>query len=1108
MDPNQRGRGGYNWGQVRGGARRDSERDNEEIRRDYQDTGWGNFRGQVNRGGGCPQRGGMGENRGGPNNRGRGYQNANMNFQHGPPRPHFPPPHGSGGPYMGPPPRPHFPPPHGSGGPYMGPPPFGPNIGPSHFGQNVQAPMNPQQLQPNFPPNQMPPMPVMQDGDELEIRYTVKRPARPNVAPQQIPPQTFQQQFQQPNISVPPPSLLGIPRPQNMNRRSESLMNIRNLVADNFKRHESNEHISRGCLPRSSSVQNVGDRRDRGGARPNQNIPHRGRGRGGRPQQDRSYSQDKLNQLNVDDTIQRQREPMENVDNTSENNRAERAAGRHQIDRGRGRRRGRGYRGNTGQSQSIRRDQTSEENEEECETNKKEKEDTQRNYRRGRGRGRGHTRGRRDVHRGNEEISETVYSDKEDEAGSEDENDGENSTTGDRNDKIDRRTFRGHGRGRGCRFYPRGTFRGRIRNRYAGRGNLPCTAAARNRNGSESSDVSVVSSLAESTETESMSVTGGDPIRAGLEEVETISIQTLKNRLYRYRKRLNVLKKTETPNSEEIQKLQKEIFEIDTVVQRRIMEEKESKTSKSNKAEEAIAVQSSDESDGDTVRHRSPVHLRRHKVFGSTKKGIVAFRPKTKLKGHTSFKQKATLLAKHDEEIQEDLQSISSENEELSESGDHDKEVEEDSKSESTKKKRNRRRNKNAQKPTEKATKDVPDWQGLLENLCIAEADEKHKDNDETKGAKPKVLRKPNPDVKPKTVKQNNESSRDADIEKNHVMNSEDVNKQRTRRTPKQKGNEQQTMEPDDNKGIDSKDENKRTRSGSSVSDSSGDTGPDEIEVFKFIVQHMKGEGSPKDIQLKCGLLKDYRGNLDEWFKKHSRKFAIFRKENSIVRVCVYVKDSDYCLDYITRRGCAKDGCHRYHICKNLLCGLCSFGGNCKFSHNSLDMHNGPISSQLGFYNVFNNEQIIQILSLRFPHVCECWNTEGLCPDTTCYKLHICQRHVFGDCLEGEGCPFEHSLTTAQNQMVTGAYHMTKWNPKLFNKIIFVLKRPPAHVVRNAVDLSAPSETNEAVEMNKTLSEPSNGIEESTTPRLAPRPAPRKLHTRPDRKACRTDNTG
>ena len=1086
MDPGQRGRGGYNrgWGgrgyrgQGRSGARRDSERDNEEIRRDYQDTGWG----QANRGGGCPQRGGRGENRGGPNNRGRGYQNANMNFHHGPPRPHVPPP-------------------HGSDGPYMGPPHFGPNIGPSHFGQNVQAPMNPQQLQTNFPPNQLPPIPVMQDGDELEIRYTVKRPARPNVAPQQIPPQAFQQQFQQPNISVPPPSLLGIPRPQNMNQRSESLMNIRNPVADNFKRHGSKEHISRGGLPRSSSVQNVGDRRERGGARQNQNIPHRGRGRGGRPQQDRSYSQDKLNQLNVDDTNQRQREPMGNVDNASESNRAERAAGRHQIDRGRGRRRGRGYRGNNSQPQSIRRDQASEENEEECGTNKKEKEDTQRNYRRGRGRGRGHTRGRRDVRQNNEKISDTVYSDKEDKAKSEDENDGENSTTGDRHDMKDRRTFRG--RGRGGRFYPRGSFRGRIRNRYAGRGNLPCTAAARNRNESESSDVSVVSSLAESTESESMSVTGGGPVRAGLEGIETISIQTLKNRLNRYRKKLNVLKKPETPDSDEIQKLQKEISEIDTVVQRRIMEEKESKTSKSNKAEEAIAVQSSDESDGDTVRHRSPVHQRRHKVVGSSKKGIVAFRPKIKLKGHTSSKQKVTLLAKHEE----DLQSISSENE-LSESDDHDKNVEKVLKSESRKMKRNRKRNKNVQKPTEKATKDIPDWQGMLEDLCIAEPNEIHKDTDESKGAKPKVLRKPKPDVKPKPVKRNNESSRDVEIDKNLGMNSGDVNKESTRRQPKQKRNEQQTaarnrnMEPDDNKGIDSKDENKRTRSGSSVSDSSGDTGPDEIEVFKFIVQHMKGQGSPKDIQLKCGLLKDYQGNLDEWFKKHSRKFAIFRKENSIVKVCVYVKDAEYCLDYITRRGCAKDGCHRYHICKNLLCGLCSFGENCKFSHDSLDMHNGPISSQLGFNNVFNNEQIIQILSLRFPHVCECWNAEGSCPDITCYKLHICQRHVFGDCLEGEGCPFEHSLTTAQNQMVTGAYHMTKWVPKLFNKIIFVLKRPPAHV-RNAV-----GETNEPVEMKETMSEPSTGIEESPTPRPAPRPAPRKLHTRPDRKACRTDNTG
>ena len=273
--------------------------------------------------------------------------------------------------------------------------------------------------------------------------------------------------------------------------------------------------------------------------------------------------------------------------------------------------------------------------------------------------------------------------------------------------------------------------------------------------------------------------------------------------------------------------------------------------------------------------------------------------------------------------------------------------------------------------------------------------------------------------------------------------------------------------------------------------------GPDEIEVFKFIVKEMNGEGTLDDIQLESSFFKDYRGDVDEWFKRHSRKFAIFKKWNSIVKVCVYVKCAEYCLDYITRRGCAKDGCHRYHICKHLLCGLCSFGKNCKFSHDSLDMHNGPISNQLGFNNVFNNEQIIQILSLRFPHVCECWNTEGSCPDTTCCKLHICQRHVFGDCLEGEGCPFEHSLTTPHNHMVTDAYHMTKWNPKIFNKIIFVLKRPPAHVERNAADLSAPDETNEPMEIG-------TGIDESNSPR----PTPWKIHTGPERETYRSDNAG
>ena len=1134
MDPGERGRGGYNRGgrgrgrgqgyrgQGRGGHRPENERGYEEL---HGDPAGGSFRGQANRGGGFPQRGGRGGNRGGvgPRPRGEGYQDINTDFQHGP---RGPPMH----------------PPYGMSGPNMGPRPFDPNIRPP---PNIRGPANPQQMQMNFPPNQMPPISQMQDYDEVEITYRVKPRQNPpqqvpfqqqyqqqsfnsppppllgNIGPQNNNPRRnprsqqvpLQQQYQQPNTSVPPPPLLENPGPQYSNQRAGSMMDIRNSAADNFKRHGSREQLSRGesyqNLPRSSSVQNVGGMRGRGGSRQNQHILNRGRGRGGHPQQDRSYSQDNLNQRHFNDSNQGQRERMENQNYTSENNLDDSSAGRRNIVRGQRRRRGRGYRDNN-------RERNTEPINDETEVNDKENEDIQRNDRRVRGRGGGRLRGRcpgrgrRGCNNNREHISDTKGSDKENESEGEDENSGERSTVSIRNNRRDRQTIRGRGRGRGGQFYPRGSFRGRFG--YRGR-HRPDMLVSRGRSNSESSDVSIVSTLTDTTETESVPDAASDPTRAGVLGIQSISIQTLKNRLYRYKRKLTGFKKKENPDLDEIEKLQEEINEIDTVIQRRIREEKDSKSVKSNDTEEAVE-EASDESDDGTVHQHSPVQQRRLKVVGSSKKGMVSFRPKTKLKGAKASNKKPTGSVNTQRVPEEDIQSSSSDYCDLTESGDHDKKLEENSKPESAKTRRNRRRKKPDREPKtlEPTSKDVPDWQEMLEGLCSADPGIRNATNDESKGAKPKINRKQPEEEIPKIAKQHNEASQNKGTEKDLGKNDKKLNKGRKKRDQIQKEKAQQADAQTANEGIKPKCHNERTRSGSSVSDSSIDADPDEIEVFKFIVKDMKGQGSIRDIQSKCSLLNRYQGNLDEWFKRHSRKFAIFKKETKIIKVCAYVKDAEYCLDYITRRGCSKDGCHRYHICKNLLCGLCSFGEKCKFSHNTNDEHNGRIQCQQDFKNVFNNEQIIDILSLRFPHVCESWNIEGSCPDTTCCKLHICRKHVFGDCLEGDGCPFEHSLTTVQNSMITDAYHMSKWVPKLFNKIIFVLKRPPPHVISNTPDGTFAGETNEGVETQEVLysRRQCGGIEteELTVPRPAPRPAPRKLHTRPGRKACQTDNEG
>ena len=81
----------------------------------------------------------------------------------------------------------------------------------------------------------------------------------------------------------------------------------------------------------------------------------------------------------------------------------------------------------------------------------------------------------------------------------------------------------------------------------------------------------------------------------------------------------------------------------------------------------------------------------------------------------------------------------------------------------------------------------------------------------------------------------------------------------------------------------------------------------------------------------------------------------------------------------------------------------------------------------------------------------------------TCCELHICKQHVLGNCSADDGCPFEHSLTTMQNLMVTNAYHVSKWNTKLLFKLILVQRRPSVCCAKKQIDdneqISGPIET-------------------------------------------------
>ena len=415
--------------------------------------------------------------------------------------------------------------------------------------------------------------------------------------------------------------------------------------------------------------------------------------------------------------------------------------------------------------------------------------------------------------------------------------------------------------------------------------------------------------------------------RAGVKGIETISIKTLKNRLYRYRRKLDGLKGKANPDFLDIRKLEDEIAEIDTVLQRRIKEIEENK------------------------------HIKRG-------------------------------------------------------------------------------------------------WHEMLDDLCNTEAVEENMNNDDFKGAKPKLLRDR---TSPATFSTTDTAFKNQLAVIDRAKNIENINFEQKRQTQKRKGNTHRSIANDIG---DTNVYNKGARERSSSFTRSVEVDPE--EVFRFMVKDMNGQGTLQDIHSKCDLFKDYNGNLDEWFHKYNRKFAVFKNNASVIKVTVCAKGAEYCLDYM-RNCCTKAFCNRYHICRDFLGGLCSFGDNCKFSHNTMDEHNCPISRSLGFYNVFSNAQIRQIIAFRFPKVCESWNTDRSCEETKCCELHICKQQLLGNCSADDCCPFEHSLTTMQNLMVTNAYHVSKWNTKLLFKLILVQRRPSISCAKKQIDyneqISGPIDT-------------------------------------------------
>lgn len=212
-------------------------------------------------------------------------------------------------------------------------------------------------------------------------------------------------------------------------------------------------------------------------------------------------------------------------------------------------------------------------------------------------------------------------------------------------------------------------------------------------------------------------------------------------------------------------------------------------------------------------------------------------------------------------------------------------------------------------------------------------------------------------------------------------------------------------------------------------------------EVFRYIVKEFKGKGSPDEIKRESGLF-PVDCDVAKWFKV-SRLFNTIEKNGKVVLVLVCLRDISYCIDYIKTVGCTKD-CERFHVCKDMLCENCNFGSEeCKFSHNFLDERNAKTANKLGLKDVFTNEEICNILMVRYPHVCRCWVENGDCEDEeSCTDLHLCPDFILGKCENGEECPFGHDKASNHNRPIVKAFGMQQWKDTLFCRLIYLPRFP------------------------------------------------------------------
>ncbi|XP_045162858.2 uncharacterized protein LOC123527460 [Mercenaria mercenaria] len=619
--------------------------------------------------------------------------------------------------------------------------------------------------------------------------------------------------------------------------------------------------------------------------------------------------------------------------------------------------------------------------------------------------------------------------------------------------------FRGPRGGRG-RFF-RGRWSGFVGNRKEGK-DKDTSSTIGNFESDDQVSVSSEVSFADSSITDNVSEIGneGNKFEICLDDIYTVKLHTLRNRVMRYKRKLADMRKKKE-DKDEIKKYEDKVNTIRNAIQEREASEKKEMERKNlgtgkqkgkkeqkheNRSNPEKILSASEESE--TEIKLKEVRTKSKKMHGVTmSKGHVSFKPKTqkKVKGKPVIKTTTTEIS--DTESEDDIEGNNTDKEEGNEELNTEKTGTE------KKKKRQRNRNRKKKKQEENEDKGNKEREKVLKDLLLRLDDislqEQHTEKyeecsdgnlaskstgsslNDSSGSRSRGSSMNDPSVDFQTHKQ----------EKTIYTIEKDPNVKSAEKCRKMSDTDFQTHEQEKTIYTREKDPNVKSAEKCRKVSESNPNGPDVNEVFKFMVKTLEGKGTPEEVKRESGLFPVDCSEIC-WFRKLKRRFTLIERNGTVEIVLVSNRDATYCLDYITNRSCSKADCKRYHVCKNLLAGNCVFGDRCKFSHNFLDDRNMIVSKRLGYNNVFSNEEICYILRVRYPHICHNWIDNGSCEEPYCIGLHLCPRYLLGQCLEGETCPLIHDKCSTHNKPIVDAYGMGTWVESIFKKMVYMVRQP------------------------------------------------------------------